>query len=162
MMTFSFFFIALLAFFIHLAFDRKKRSLQRIAELLSLYLLGLLLTVTGLMGFIGHAFFADEIAKSIGWQRGSPFQFEVAIADLTLGVLGFLCFFFRDKFWLATSIASLVFFLGCGYGHIREIVIYHNFALNNAGPVLYFGDIFVPILTFVTVIIALTRKKELS
>ena len=38
-----------------------------------------------LWGFVGHAFFAQKVAESIGWKT-SPFQFEVAVASL--GVRG--------------------------------------------------------------------------
>src|SRR6476659_8155319 len=33
---------------------------------------------------------ADDVARSIGWPPGSPFQWEVGVADLGWGVLGVL------------------------------------------------------------------------
>ncbi len=55
-----------------------------------LYLLVIFARVGGLIGFLGHTFKAQEIALKIGWQP-SPFQFEVAVANLAFGVLGILC-----------------------------------------------------------------------
>ncbi len=45
------------------------------------------------------------VAASIGWPAGSPFQFEVGIANLSFGILGILCLKFMDNFWTATVIA---------------------------------------------------------
>ena len=50
------------------------------------YLIG----VAGIIGATGHLFKADDVARSIGWPTGSPFQWEVGVADLGWGVLGVL------------------------------------------------------------------------
>ena len=47
-------------------------------------------------GFVKHTFFADEVAASIGWAAGSPFQLEVGFANLAIGVLGAATFWRRD------------------------------------------------------------------
>ncbi len=44
-------------------------------------------------GFVMHNFFADEMARSIGWPVGNPFQIEVAFFNLAVGILGALTFF---------------------------------------------------------------------
>jgi hypothetical protein len=76
----------------------------------------------GIFAFYGHAFMAEQVAQSIGWQP-SLFQFEVAIANLAFGVLGILCLRIRDQFWLATGIGVSVWLLGDAYGHIREMLM---------------------------------------
>ncbi|MFA4877415.1 MAG: DUF6790 family protein [Methanoregula sp.] len=68
---------------------------------------------------------------------GSPFQYEVGIANLALGVVGILCYHFRDNFWLATILANAVFLLGDGVGHVRDILLNANYAPMNAGVPLY-------------------------
>ncbi len=88
---------------------------------------------------------ADEIARKIGWQPGSPFQFEVGLGDLSWGVCGVLCIWLRQGFWTATGIGSSVFLLGCAFGHIRQMIQEGNMAIYNAGPVLWIGDLGVPI-----------------
>jgi hypothetical protein len=56
---------------------------------------------------------------------------------LAFGVLGVLCLWFRRGFWAATTIGFAVFIEGAAYGHIRDIVVHHNYAPGNAGVVLY-------------------------
>ncbi|MCQ8904725.1 MAG: hypothetical protein NQU45_03285 [Methanothermobacter sp.] len=54
----------------------------------------------------------DIIATYIEWPTGSPFQLEVAFANLSFGVLGLLSWKFRGEFWMATIIGFSVFYLG--------------------------------------------------
>jgi hypothetical protein len=35
-----------------------------------------------LFAAIGHLFFADQVAESVGWAPGSPFQREIGFSDL--------------------------------------------------------------------------------
>jgi hypothetical protein len=62
---------------VHLAFS-ESRSRRRVIYLLLLYALVLDVGVMGVfIGLISHVFFADQTAESIGWQPGSPFQFDI-------------------------------------------------------------------------------------
>jgi hypothetical protein len=135
----------LIAFTLHLFLGREPRTKARIVQLLLLYLLVINIGLGSLLAWYGHTFMADEIALKIGWQPGSPFQFEVALADLSWGVCGVLCIWLREGFWTATGIGSSVFLLGCAFGHIRQIIHEGNMAIYNAGPVLWIGDLAVPI-----------------
>lgn len=67
------------------------------------------------------------------------------MADLTVGVLGVLCVWFRGEFWLATAIANAVWLLGDAVGHIRQMLIYGNHSANNAGIFLV-AEIITPLL----------------
>ena len=82
----------------------------------------------------------------------SPFQFEVALHNLAVGVLGVLCFWVRGDFWSATVIAFAVFGIGAAYGHIRDIRLSHNYAPGNAGPILYISDILLPLQLIVLLV----------
>ena len=75
----------------------------------------------GLWAFLGHYFRSDEVAASIGWPAGNPFQKEVAFTNLAFGVLGVLCIWFHGEFWLATGLGKAVFVLGAQSVHVREI-----------------------------------------
>jgi len=80
------------------------------------------------MFFFGlfHVFFGNKIAGYIGWEKGSPFQYEVGIAGMAIGALGILCTWFTGSFWLATIIASSIFMWGCAtatYWHFESTVI---------------------------------------
>lgn len=105
----------------------------------------------GVWAFMGHALFADETAEMIGWPTGNPFQFEVAVTNLSYGVLGLLCLHYHGKFWWATVIGYTVFMWGAAYGHINEIVVNSNHEPGNAGFVLY-ADIITPIILFALLI----------
>jgi hypothetical protein len=87
--------------------------------------------------FIGHQFRADEVARSIGWPTGNPFQTEIAWANLGGGLTGPLCTRRGDPgFWTATAVANSVFSLGAALTHIRELRRSGNTAANNAGAIL--------------------------
>lgn len=69
-------------------FDPSARGQLRQAEamLIPLFIIGV--AGSGIGGFIAHVFISDEVADSIGWNAGSPFQLEVGFANLAIGVLG--------------------------------------------------------------------------
>jgi hypothetical protein len=79
-----------------------------------------------------HVFRPVETSASIGWST-SPYEYEVGMADLTVGVLGILCLRFRGDFWLATAIANAVWLLGDAVGHVRQMTLNNNHASNNSG-----------------------------
>jgi hypothetical protein len=112
---------------------RTPRSVERVIELALLCLLVVGAGVAGLLAFVSHTVFAGATAESIGWPPGSPFQFEVACADLTYGVLGMMCIRWRGSFWLATGLANAMFLLGCNGGHIYQAVVNGDYAANNYG-----------------------------
>lgn len=137
--------------------DRQPRTRARVLELLLLNVLVFAVGVFGVIAFSGHAFKANEIAREIGFPAGNPFQFEVAIADLTIGVLGLLCIWLRGSFWLATIIATSVWLLGDAAGHIHELVSHHNHHPGNSGPALWV-DIAVPLIAIA--LYALYRQAQ--
>jgi hypothetical protein len=129
---------------LHLWLGKRPVSARRVAEVLLLYLLVIFVGVGGLLGFLGHTFKAREIALKIGWQP-SPFQFEVAVANLAFGVLGVMCIWQRRGFRTATGIGCSIFLLGCAYGHLRDMSLQGNFSPYNVGPVLWVNDLAVPL-----------------
>jgi len=96
--------------------------------------------VGGIWNFIDAVFVADMTAALIE----NPFRFEVGIANLSLGILGLLCWKLRNNFWTATAIAFLTFYVGVAYGHI--VTILQTGQLENAGFSLWMWDIIIPIL----------------
>ena len=57
---------------------------------------------------VTRAVFGREVAESIGWPSGNPFQAEVGFANLAIGIVGFACFW-RYDFWLPAIFAKSVF-----------------------------------------------------
>ena len=141
--------------------NRKELSPLKVVETILFYILFINVGLSGLLAFYGHAFLADKVAASIGWAAGSPFQFEVAVANLAFGVLGVLCIRFRDGFWLATGIGYATFLFGAACGHIREMITAGNYAVNNAGPILYIGDIAMPALILILLLVRWRLKSSL-
>jgi uncharacterized protein DUF6790 len=106
--------------------------------------------IVGIFSFAGHAFLPGQVAAFIGWET-SPFQFEVAIANLTLGVLGLLCLRWRGGFWLATGIGEAIWLVGDALGHLRDMAQRQNYAPGNAGSA--YSDLVVGLLTLVLVVL---------
>lgn len=79
---------------------------------------------------ISHIFFGDKISKSIGFEK-SPYELEVGFADLSFGIVGLLAASYSTDYWLAIILVSSLYRIGCGFGHIKQIVQSHNFAVNN-------------------------------
>jgi hypothetical protein len=107
-----------------------------------------LVGVPGIVGASGHILAADQVAESIGWPKGSPFQYEVGVANLSFGVLGIMCSWVTGDFWTATVVGYSVFLWGAAIGHIREMVTQKNFNPGNAGLVFYM-DVLVPAVLYV-------------
>jgi hypothetical protein len=149
--------IALLGASLHLAFSPERRSSG--TAIAGTYLQYLLFFYVGLMGLLtayAHVFRPIETSASIGWST-SPYEYEVGMADLTVGVLGVLCLKFRGDFWLATAIANAVWLLGDAVGHVRQMKLNNNHASNNSGIFLV-TEIIMPL-----VILSLTlyhRRQE--
>jgi hypothetical protein len=124
---------------------RRTKAVTRsqVFEIITMYTFG----ITGFVGFtsfIAHFFFSDAVAQSIGWPAGNPFQKEVAGANLAVGVIGFLGFWRRD-FWAPYVIVRLILGWNAGIVHIIDILQHQNFAVGNAGPILY-ADFLWPII----------------
>jgi hypothetical protein len=109
--------------------DRPRRS-----EIILMYVLGVSGAI-GMFNFVTHTMFAGDVATSIGWPAGNPFQTEVGFANFAIGIVGFACFW-RYDFWLPAVIAKAVFAWGAGLTHVLDIVGTGNLASNNAGPIL--------------------------
>jgi len=135
---------ALAAITIHLRGDKERRTASRVVDVALFYLLVIFAGIGGLMGAVAHIFFAREIALGIGWQPGSPFQFEVAMANLAFGVLGIMCIWNRSGFRTATGVGLAVFLLGCAYGHFKDMLA-GNYAPYNAGPGIWLSDMVIPL-----------------
>ena len=160
MMTYTFLGLVFICFGLSLAFNKKLRTREKMIETLLLYFLVFCVGFTGLMGFVGHVFRADETAQSIGWAIGSPFQYEIGVANLAFGILGILCIWLRRSFWLATAIGWSVFLFGAAYGHIRDMQLHQNFAVNNTGALLWVGDVAIPLVILILTFIYINMNKK--
>lgn len=122
------------------------------AERFLSWLLLLPIGVTGLWAGATHVFFPAVAAAHIGWQP-SPFQFEVGMADLAIGVTACLAFRADLSFKAATVCAASVFLLGDAVGHVHQMLAAGNFAPGNAG-VPFYMDIICPLLSIALLVVA--------
>jgi hypothetical protein len=111
--------------------------------------------VTGLWAGVMHVVFPGTAAAYIGWEV-SPFQFEVGMADLAIGVVACLGFWRDWEFRAAAVCAASIFLLGDDAGHVRQMVSAGNFAPGNAGVPFYL-DIIAPVLA-IALLLASRRK----
>ncbi len=128
--------------------ERPRADHARAAEILLNWAFLVIIGIGGIWAFIGHTLFADQVAESIGWPAGNPFQQEVALANLLIGVLGILALRIPGTFRIAPLIAYAIFMVGAGIVHIWQIVSVHNFSVNNAGMILWI-DICMPIVLII-------------
>lgn len=139
-------FIWLVAIFflttVHIVASPSHRNLKGILESLLLYMFIINVALAGLWSFMGHVFFPDDLAKYMGFGPGSPFQYEVGMANLAFAILGLLCIWERGDFWLATGLGYSIFLFGSGVGHMQEYIVNHNDAPGNVGLMLWFTMIF--------------------
>ena len=127
-----------------------------IYEILYRWVTLLALGMTAIYAFILHAYFPAFTAETIGWLN-SPFQYEVAVANLAIGVMAILSVHKSYQFRLATVIGSTVWLWGCAFGHARQLIENHNDAIGNAGSWFYM-DMLIPVLLLFYMV--MLRKKN--
>jgi hypothetical protein len=121
------------------------------------WLLLLSLGLQGVYTFVIHVFFPVWSAEHIGWAV-SPFQYEVGIADLTVGVLGILAFWGNFSFRLAATVGGIIWYGGDAIGHVRQMIVANNYRPGNAGT-WFWTDVIVPILLVVCLVIVWKERK---
>jgi hypothetical protein len=124
---------------------------DRLLRYLFLFPLG----VQGLWAFVGHVFFPAQSAASIGWAN-TPFQYEVGVANLGLGLAAIYAAFRGFEARLAVAIVGACFLIGAGIIHIVDIVGQGNLAPGNAGPILV-SDFLTPLA--ILVLLAFASEK---
>jgi hypothetical protein len=102
----------------------------------------------GLFTAATHIMMPAYCAEQIGWPD-SPFQYEVGIADLTIGVLGVLGFWGNFSFRLAATIAAVMLYGGDAIGHVYQMIAAKNFEPGNAGS-WFWMDILLPLILVIS------------
>jgi len=149
------------ALLIGLAQTRRNLTWSRWSEASLLWIAFWVLGVGGIYGFICHIAFGTFTAEQIGWPN-SPFQNEVAYANLTIGILGLTSFWYRKRdYLLAAMVAYMSWFFADGIGHIVSLVQESNMAPSNSGSILY-TDLLTPVLVLVLLLISRKEKCRLQ
>ena len=141
--------LAIVLAFIHTRF--KQPRLPKISQINIYlnYLFFLAVGLVGIWGFIMHCGFPNQAASFIGWHN-SPFQWEVGIANLAMGLCGIWAARASVDFQKATTLFLTVFLWGAAVGHIKQMIAMHNFNPGNAGAI-FWVDIITPIILVILV-----------
>ena len=137
------FFLAILAAIFSVVQCMINKKLDRF-EIVYRWFACLPLGMTAIYAFILHAFFPDFTAAAIGWHN-SPFQFEVAMANLGFGVIAILSIYGSYGFRLATVIGNACWLWGDAIGHSRQLIVHHYFSASHAGSWFYM-DMLLPVV----------------
>ena len=129
------------------------------AERFLSWILLLPIGVTGLWAGAFHLFFPATAAALIGW-KVSPFQFEVGMADLAIGLTACIAFWRDLSFKAAAVSAASIFLLGDAVGHVRQMLTAGNFAPGNVG-VPFYTDILCPLLALALLVIAKRQQSAM-
>ena len=126
------------------------------AERFLAWILVLPLGIGGLWGAFFHLTFPTMSAAYIGWAP-SPFQFEVGIANLAIGITCCLAFRSSLPFKAAAVCASGTWLFGDAIGHVQQMIQSGNFAPGNAG-LPFISDIVLPVLSIILLAVAWRRR----
>lgn len=125
---------------------------DRLLRYINLFPVGLM----GLWGALGHIVFPAQSAAAIGWAN-SPFQYEVGVANLGIGLAGIIAAISSNwGFRAAVAVMTASFLGGAAIGHVVQISQTGNVAVGNAGPILY-TDILTPVS--MVILLALTFRS---
>jgi Family of unknown function (DUF6790) len=92
-----------------------------------------------------HAYAGPMVAASIGWQP-SPFQYELGWFEIAYGLTALLSLWRGYQFRFAMTFPYSLFLLAAAAQHVTMMLDQHNYAPNNAGILLWIGDIAVPLV----------------
>jgi hypothetical protein len=143
----TFLVVGLLAAAVSLAWRPRPRTAAVVVEELFAWFLLFSIGVSFFYSFVCHVFFSEMAARFIGWEP-SPFQTEVGMASLGFSAIGFLAFRAGVGLRLAAVVGPACFLLGAAAGHVRQMIVAHNFEPGNAG-VIFYTDIAIPVIGFV-------------
>ena len=144
--VFTFVILPLLLAALAVRLDKGARTRERRIEVFLIYMFALG-AAAGISNWGGHIFAADQVAESIGWAPGSPFQLEMGFANLSYGILAIIAMGRRDGFREATVIGATVMAVGATLVHLWDIAQTGNLApgntvqniMNLARPALLIG-----------------------
>lgn len=93
--------------------------------------------------FLFHAFAQSIAARAIGWAP-SPFEWELAWAELGIAVVALISLWRGYDMRAAVTLIFAIFSFGAAAQHIDQIVCCRNYAPGNAGLILWLNDIALP------------------
>ena len=117
------------------------------------YVIGIGFIYGGLM----HAYAQSLVAPTIGWTP-SPFEYELGWCEVGVGIVALMSLWRGYELRLATTVITFVFSWAAAAQHISQIATLHNYAPGNAGIILWFDDIALPL--FFIILAWLSREAH--
>lgn len=105
------------------------------------------LGVTGIYAFITNVFYPEAVDITLEWMQ-SPFQYQVGIAHLALGVVAILSFNASFGFRLAAVIANVTYLLGVAFIHVYHIILHGSYSLDQVSSWLWLDNLVLPLVLF--------------
>lgn len=106
---------------------------------------------------IFHAFAQQTAAESIGWVP-SPFEWELAWAEFGIAVGAIMSLWSDYRVRLTITLIFAIFCAGATIQHVNQIMCCQNYAPGNAGLILWFNDIALPL--FLLALCVLTARER--
>lgn len=106
---------------------------------------------TAIYSFVIYVFYPESVGIMLGWGMGAA-EFELAIANLALGLVAVLSFNASYNFRLATVIANTVFLFGVAFTHIYKMSLQSNFMVSYAGSWLWLHSLILPLVLWICII----------
>jgi|SRR5579872_4884992 len=144
--SFALFILAIVLVILQMMFTRRVSLSESLYSWVTLLPLG----IGGIYAFVMHAFFPDFTAATIGWLN-SPFQYEVAMANLGFGLVALLAFKASRGFRLANVVGITCWLWGDAIGHIYQMMTQHNFTVGNAGS-WFWMDVICPLILIICMV----------
>jgi hypothetical protein len=116
--------------------------------------------VLSLMNAYDYTGLGIEAAHRMGWPAGSPFQHQVAMAHLALGVLG-IASEWIPTFRAPTAIGASIFLLGCGWDLFAELLVQRPIAWQ-AGIELWLHDTTIPVMLLLLTLVSQEASSPTS
>ena len=136
----------------------KKRNLVSNSETYLSWLLLLSIGITSLWAGLYHTIWPETAAEFIGWHT-SPFQFEMGMSDIALGIVAIMSFWRSLEFKSAVVIWVAIEFAGLVYGHFYQLSTTGDHHAGNAGILL--GLTIVHVLMLPLLLILAYRSRHI-
>ncbi|WP_312239614.1 DUF6790 family protein [Pantoea sp.] len=134
-----------------------RKNFSRVESYLS-WLLMLPIGFASLWAGLYHTLSPQTAAAFIGWQS-SPFQFEMGVSDIALGIVAIMAFWRTLEFKSAVVTWVTIEFTGLAYGHFHQILSAGNYHAGNAGLLLGLTIIQAVLLPILLILAFKTRRN---
>lgn len=138
--------LVMLALSIIIAFAKNGNFFNRLTNSMLFFSVG----ISGIWGFVQQTVFAESTSAFIGYSV-SPFQSQVASANLAIGIMAILSLICSRGYKKATATFLLIFNFGKTISYIHQIITMHNYHPSNYGAVLYI-DIAISIILWIALL----------